>query len=74
MRDTGMIYRQEERFDWRDHLLGEPIHNGDFLKLSVDGDWVRVRYETHGRQAYVVFQDGSKQDITDAMIFYWPVS
>jgi hypothetical protein len=46
--------------DWRDCLDGRPVANGEHLQLRRDdGRWIWVRYETHLRTPYFVF-DGER--------------
>ncbi len=61
--------------DWRDHLDGEPIHNGNMLEWWTGTGWQLVRYESAGRaKAFIVIDD---EDTTqtldrDIMRFRWP--
>jgi hypothetical protein len=61
-------------YDWRDHLDGEPIHNGNMLEWWTGTGWQTMRYESVGRaNAFLVMEDDATQTVDRAtMWFHWP--
>lgn len=40
-----LVELHDSTIDFRDHLDGQPIHNGDQLEVWRNGDWHVVHYE-----------------------------
>ena len=55
---------RESTDDGRDHLDGEPIHNGTLGSWWNRTDWQRVRYERAGRvHAFLVLEDDTTRTL-----------
>jgi hypothetical protein len=67
----GQLERIERNDDWRDHLNGQPIYNGDLLELETLEGWVSVQYESHRRVVSLAFDDGSIRNLEAGMRFRW---